>query len=1103
MALADSGGAVGAVTQLLRDRLQAILQAATPALGEVTIGRPDSDQGNRPSLNLFLYEVQFDASLRNHSLDAGQVAPLWLVLRYLLTAFDTRSESDSIEAHTWLGRGMRALQDMNFLTGASAALRDSPEPLKLGFEEAGPDLLSKLMQGEGEHIRCSVGFQVRPVMIARAEEPKYSLLVGIDYTAAPPSILPHDGEDGIRIVVGPSMGPTLDALDPPSFEVGDTMELTGNDLHLSGLGARISGAALDVLERHPDRIVARVPAALGGGTELSPGSHPVTLIETLPTVPPRVRTHGMVAGGLRPRLNTATVTSAPVDPLNPALGTRHTIRLQGVLLGAPGDGVVAGMYRDGAVVRAYDAVTHAPLPATPQSDLSFDVVPRRRRVPGDPARERAAGAAEPRGDPPMSTAEPAVFTPGLAGEDALANHWLRQATLRLRREVCWRRREREAFGPGDRLADALCALPHQGERLAFFAADPTARWLGEQLKTPAPAADTPPPRGGFGWMVRELGLDDVSAFALALAVAPVFDAAAGPVIAACLADASRTHPTLGLAQKLWDAPGEVLRLADPAHPLWRHGLLQMSGTPGAGIEWDAPLATPPLVAGQLLAPGGPLPGALEPLAAPAEGAAAAPDARVVADRLRSRGARGLRIVPVLGRPGAARGEAVAAAAALAGRQACRLAVDAELRDSPAWLRSIASLAWLRGVDLFLDEYAATACCGDAQAHGPSRLGALRSVPATLFVAVDDAKQVAALPRDLLLPTLAVPALTYPQRVDCWMEALAARAAGLDGAVAECARRFRYEAETIRGAARGLCARPGPLAAADLAAACRAEVPLDVGELARRVEPRFTAGELVLPREQTEQFEEIHRAMRALAEVHHSWGTARAWNEGGISVLFAGPPGTGKTMAAEVLAARLDVPMFRIDLSQVVDKYIGETEKNLKRLFDLADVADTLLFFDEADALFGKRTEVRDAHDRYANLEISYLLERMERFKGLAILASNRRKDLDEAFLRRLRYVVEFPLPDVARRRALWRQSIPPSVDASAVDFDFLARQFPLAGGHIRSAVFNACLQSAGNGRRLAMEPVLIAVRRELEKLGRGVSAEQFGRYAPLVEPRAA
>jgi len=196
-----------------------------------------------------------------------------------------------------------------------------------------------------------------------------------------------------------------------------------------------------------------------------------------------------------------------------------------------------------------------------------------------------------------------------------------------------------------------------------------------------------------------------------------------------------------------------------------------------------------------------------------------------------------------------------------------------------------------------------------------------------------------------------------------------------------------------------------------------------------------------------------------------------------------------------------MPMYRVDLSQVVDKYIGVTEKNLKRLFDAADISDLVLFFDEADALFGRRTEVRDSHDRYANLEISYLLERMERFKGLAILATNRRRDLDEAFVRRLRFIVEFPLPEAAEREQIWRRVIPPGIDASGLDLGFLARQFPLAGAHIRSIVFNACLESAGRDgeRALSMETIVIAVKREYDKLRRSVSLDQFGPYAPIVE----
>jgi vesicle-fusing ATPase len=250
---------------------------------------------------------------------------------------------------------------------------------------------------------------------------------------------------------------------------------------------------------------------------------------------------------------------------------------------------------------------------------------------------------------------------------------------------------------------------------------------------------------------------------------------------------------------------------------------------------------------------------------------------------------------------------------------------------------------------------------------------------------------------------------------------------------------------------------------------------------------------MLPPKQAGQIDEVIHAMRQLTSVHYEWGTARAWNESGITVLFAGPPGTGKTMGAEVIARALDLPMYRIDLSQVVNKYIGETEKNLRRLFDAADASDVILFFDEADSLFGKRTEVKDAHDRYANLEVSYLLERMERFKGLAILATNRKKDLDEAFLRRLRYLIEFPLPGPEERQRIWSQCIPENVDASALDFAFLAQRIPLAGGHIRAIIFHACLACSqpGGSRALTMPAVLRAVRSEYEKLDRAFSLDQF------------
>ena len=304
----------------------------------------------------------------------------------------------------------------------------------------------------------------------------------------------------------------------------------------------------------------------------------------------------------------------------------------------------------------------------------------------------------------------------------------------------------------------------------------------------------------------------------------------------------------------------------------------------------------------------------------------------------------------------------------------------------------------------------------------------------------------------------------------------------------------------RSVVRTLRMQPGPPDADELLALCRAEAGSAMGALAQAVEPRFSLDELVLPPRQARQIETIAGSMRSLTRVHYEWGTARAWNESGLAVLFCGSPGTGKTMAAEALATALTLPLYRIDLSQVVNKYIGETEKNLARIFDVAEASDNILLFDEADALFGKRTEVKDAHDRFANIEISYLLERMERFKGLAILATNRRKDLDEAFTRRLRYVVEFPLPGAVERERIWRQVFPAAVDVSALDFAFLAGEFELAGGHIRSAAFSACLHAAAASDvpRLAMTDVLVAIRHELDKLDRLAAPEQFGRYADLV-----
>jgi hypothetical protein len=444
---------------------------------------------------------------------------------------------------------------------------------------------------------------------------------------------------------------------------------------------------------------------------------------------------------------------------------------------------------------------------------------------------------------------------------------------------------------------------------------------------------------------------------------------------------------------------------------------------------------------------------------------------------------GTRIVPLHGADGAPLAEVAAACAARAGVSTVRIG-PALPREH---LGQVMTQAWLRGLALYLDG-GTLAASGEhgAQVHLP-----LSALPLMVFVGM----RAGAPGVSGALPGIEVEALGYGERLACWRGVLPAALADL---APELARRFRYEAATIARVGAELAALPQAPGHGETLAAARAG--LDLGALAQAVTPRFVRADLMLPAPQSAQVDELLAAMRNLTRVHYDWGTARAWNEAGLAVLFSGPPGTGKTMAAEVVAAELALPLYRIDLSQVVNKYVGETEKNLRLLFDAADASDLVLFFDEADALFGKRSEVKDAHDRYANLEISYLLERMERFKGLAILATNRRKDLDEAFLRRLRFAIDFPMPGPEERLRIWRGALPPMVDPGDLDFAFLAQRFPLAGGHIRGSVFHACLQSASAGapRRLSMGAVLRALQREYDKLERANSLDQFGPYAELV-----
>jgi SpoVK/Ycf46/Vps4 family AAA+-type ATPase len=273
--------------------------------------------------------------------------------------------------------------------------------------------------------------------------------------------------------------------------------------------------------------------------------------------------------------------------------------------------------------------------------------------------------------------------------------------------------------------------------------------------------------------------------------------------------------------------------------------------------------------------------------------------------------------------------------------------------------------------------------------------------------------------------------------------------------------------------------------------CRNLTRPEMDSLAQRLEPKATWDDLILPVEQMSLMRQIAAQVRERHKVYEAWGFARVMNRGfGISALFAGESGTGKTMAAEVIANELKLNLYRIDLSAVVSKYIGETEKNLRKLFDAVERGGSILFFDEADALFGKRSEVKDSHDRYANIEINYLLQRMEAFSGLAILATNMKTALDSAFMRRLRFIVNFPFPGVRERMAIWQKALPAETPKKDLDYERLAR-LNLSGGNIHSIALNAAFIAAQNGQTVTMPILLTAARIEMRKLEKAFSEAEF------------
>jgi hypothetical protein len=633
-----------------------------------------------------------------------------------------------------------------------------------------------------------------------------------------------------------------------------------------------------------------------------------------------------------------------------------------------------------------------------------------------------------------------------------------------------------------------------------FAREPGAPPLGS-----VPEGEGPVEHPRLRALVETFGLQEFDADALLIALAPEMDLRYERLYAYLQDDVTRRRPSVDLVLNLLCATRETkldarTRFA-PEAPLLRHRLLQLTSDGGPPALLSQLVKVDDAIVRYVL--GQP---SLDPrllpfarLVPPAAAAPTEPLLRAVADLAgRARAARsGLRVC-LEGAPGAA---------ARAAAQAVARSLDAPVIEAtpgliaPAEFEGLLGLllreARLQDALLFLEDVDALA---DAE-RAPQLRALLRALREAPVVAMLSGQRSWPMPAGVVAVPLS--ALDYGRRRQAWCHELASRGIPVeDAAVEDLARGYRLSGDQIADAVATAEAQAGLHGAApgraDLASAARREARPSLGPLARRVSPVAVWSDIVLPPDSLTQLRDICHHARFRHVVLDEWGFDRKLSLGkGLSALFSGPPGTGKTMAAEVIANELGFELYKIDLSSVVSKYIGETEKNLNRVFAESRDANVILLFDECDALFGKRTEVRDAHDRYANIEVAYLLQKMDEHDGLSILATNLRQNLDSAFTRRLTFTVEFPFPDEESRRRIWRAIWPAQLPRSpGLDLDFMATQFKLSGGAVKNVALSAAFLAAADGAgEVRIEHLLRATRRELEKSGRSVPRAEFGRYA--------
>ncbi len=353
-------------------------------------------------------------------------------------------------------------------------------------------------------------------------------------------------------------------------------------------------------------------------------------------------------------------------------------------------------------------------------------------------------------------------------------------------------------------------------------------------------------------------------------------------------------------------------------------------------------------------------------------------------------------------------------------------------------------------------------------------------------------------------TIDFPLPSFTLRKQLWKNFLNGDAADVD--IDDLAVKFKFSGGQIRDAiftARNSAVSKGKpgLSMEDLYQGCRAQSGSSISALARKIHPRYAWDDIILPKDTKDQLKEVAGHIKYRGVVYSDWGFDRKLSIGkGLNILFSGPSGTGKTMAAEIISREVQLDIYKIDLSNVVSKYIGETEKNLSKIFKEAETSNAILFFDEADALFGKRSEVKDAHDRYANIEIGYLLQKMEEYDGVVILATNLSKNIDDAFLRRMQIVIEFPFPDENQRKLIWKGIFPKEAPlAQDIDYRFLSEKIKLAGGNIKNMALSAAFYAAENSGEIDMHHIMHAAKREYQKIGKPFLKSDLEPYYKLIE----